>query len=57
MIRLDRLTGFAWIPVVTWNDLVVTYRQLRSRLPTWGIYVGPVSSEWCERYERESVKR
>lgn len=57
MNYLDRLGVFVPTAVLTWSDFTATLRVLRSRLPSWGIYVAPLSDEWRQQHERESGKR
>lgn len=57
MNYLDRLGVFVTTPSFTWSSLTSTLAVVLTRLPSWGIYVAPLSDEWRRQHERESGKR
>ena len=57
MNYLYRLGIFAPAPFFTWSDITSTLHVLLLRLPSWRIYVAPLSDEWRRQHERESGKR
>jgi hypothetical protein len=57
MIRLDRLGVFVPLPTVTLDDVAAAVRVLLALVPSWGIYVAPLSDEWRRQHERDTAKR